>query len=186
MHKKTILIVIIVIIAFVVVFGATIYNQNPEEIELNPDEDKEELVGDEKSSEDEDGEEEIIDEETGENSVNLYFLKMVDGQEVVTPVEKDVTTKSDNSVLAEAILLSLLAGTDEEGFSTAINEKTELLSLNIENGVAIANFSSEIEPGGGSAWVNSIREQITKTLMQFDFINEVDILVEGEEDRLQP
>jgi len=90
------------------------------------------------------------------------------------------------------------------GFSTAIPFPEEVLSypgrgpdwgslvvlrgLTIENGVAIADFSKEINAyGGGSARVLAIREQITQTLKEFPSVKEVVIAVEGEtEGILQP
>ncbi len=66
--------------------------------------------------------------------------------------------------------------------------RVELLDLTIEEGTATANFSPEIQAyGGGSARVQAIREQITRTLTQFETVDEVVIAVEGEiEAVLQP
>lgn len=125
--------------------------------------------------------------ETKENSqmVTLYFQELVDGQETITEEEREISFSNDEGV-EEAALVALLEGPNTEGLTSSINENTELLSLTIEDGVATADFSSEIEPGGGSAWVTAIRDQITETLIQFDSVDEVKILVDGEENRLQP
>jgi spore germination protein GerM len=57
----------------------------------------------------------------------------------------------------------------------------------IEDGVAYADFSSELEVSGGSAMVMMIREQIEKTLLQFETIDSVVISIEGDsEEVLQP
>jgi hypothetical protein len=66
--------------------------------------------------------------------------------------------------------------------------RVRLLDLTIENGVATANFSKEMRAyGGGSARVQSIREQITRTLLQFSTIREVRIAIEGQtQSVLQP
>jgi len=66
--------------------------------------------------------------------------------------------------------------------------RVELLGLTIEDGTATVNFSREIQAyGGGSARVQAIRDQITRTLTQFESIDEVVIAVEGEtESVLQP
>lgn len=136
---------------------------------------------------------EIKEKQVGENenieensqTVTLHFQKLVDGKETIVEEEREVSFDSEGGV-EKAALLALLEGPNKEGLTTSINENTELLSLKIEDGVAKADFSSEIEPGGGSAWVTSIRDQITKTLMQFDSVNKVKILIEGEENRLQP
>jgi len=66
--------------------------------------------------------------------------------------------------------------------------RVNLLGLTIENGTAIVNFSKEMNAyGGGSARVSAIRQQITRTLRQFDTVDEVVISVAGEtEGVLQP
>jgi hypothetical protein len=66
--------------------------------------------------------------------------------------------------------------------------RVELLDLTIENGTATANFSREMQAyGGGSSRVLAIREQITRTLTQFESVGDVIIAVEGEtESALQP
>ncbi|MGM0439358.1 MAG: GerMN domain-containing protein [Patescibacteria group bacterium] len=133
----------------------------------------------------EDGEDE--NEENAETtSVNLFFVEVVDGVENIVPVEREIEETGD---LEEATLEALLEGVNEdeaENFSTSIPEGTELLSFELENGVATVDFSSDLKPGGGSAWITAIQDQITSTLEQFDSVDEVVILVEGEEDALQP
>jgi spore germination protein GerM len=64
----------------------------------------------------------------------------------------------------------------------------KLRSLAIENGVATADFSPELRAyGGGSARVQQIRAQITRTLLQFPTVREVRIAVAGQiEGVLQP
>lgn len=59
--------------------------------------------------------------------------------------------------------------------------RVRLLGLTIENGVATANFSRELRAyGGGSTRVLLIREQITRTLLQFPTVREVVIAIEGQ------
>jgi hypothetical protein len=66
--------------------------------------------------------------------------------------------------------------------------RVKLLGLTIEDGLATVNFSQEMKAyGGGSMRVQTIREQITRTLIQFPSVDEVQIAVEGEtEGVLQP
>jgi hypothetical protein len=103
-----------------------------------------------------------------------------------------------------AALELLLEGPQQPGLSTSIptpqevqsypgrqpdwGNRVRLLDLTIENGVATANFSQEMQAyGGGSARVDMIRQQITQTLRQFPSVQEVRIAVEGEiETALQP
>lgn len=67
-------------------------------------------------------------------------------------------------------------------------DQVRLLGLTIEDGIATANFSKEMQAfGGGSARVMLIRAQITRTLQQFPTVSEAQIAIEGEtEDVLQP
>jgi len=88
-----------------------------------------------------------------------------------------------------AALESLLQGPEEgeEGFFTSIPEDTRLLSLRIEDGIAYADFSGEMNRIGGSCRVTSIRTQIEETLKQFPAVSDVVISVEGNaEEALQP
>jgi hypothetical protein len=66
--------------------------------------------------------------------------------------------------------------------------RVELLDLTIEEGTATVNFSKEMRSyGGGSARVTAIRDQISRTLTQFETVEQVIIAVEGEtEGVLQP
>jgi len=99
--------------------------------------------------------------------------------------------------VGKAALELLLEGPQQAGLSTALPtpeevqtypgrqpdwaDRVRLLGLTIEDGVATANFSQEMQAyGGGSARVAMIREQITRTLTQFPTVDEVRIAVEGE------
>ncbi len=122
-------------------------------------------------------------------SINLYFVEVVDGQEEIVEVEREVPY---TETIGRESIMQLLAGPtaeeEAEGFSTSIPEETELIDLHIEEGVATADFTAELQEGvAGSAWVTTIRGQIEKTLMQFETVDEVVIMVEGEsEEVLQP
>ena len=107
----------------------------------------------------------------------------------VFPVERTIT-KTD--AIGRATLEQLLIGPTEveeiNAYVTSINSGVKINSLNIENGLAKVDFSSEIEQGvGGSCKVSAIRSQITETLKQFPSVREVVISVDGRtEDALQP
>lgn len=142
-----------------------------------------EMIDDEDQDEDEDEDEDDEDLIT----VDLFFVEVVDGMEDLVAVSREVELVNG---VEESTLVALLEGVTQEeeddGYSSSIPEGTELLSFNLEEGVATVDFSSEIDPGGGSAWITSIMDQIERTLTQFDSIEEVIILVEGEEEVLQP
>ncbi len=127
----------------------------------------------------------MIEEEEEEETtrVDVYFVSVEDGQESLVSVEREVST--DN--VERFTLLTLLDGPEmEENYTTAIEGGTTLNSLTVENGVARADFSEELD-ASGSATVTMIRDQIENTLLQFETIEEVVISIEGEtEEILQP
>lgn len=94
--------------------------------------------------------------------------------------------------VGQAALEELLEGPSEiergQGYTTAINAGTRLLSLRIENGIAYADFNDELGKNvAGSCRVNAIRAQITDTLKQFSTVSQVQISINGKtEGILQP
>jgi hypothetical protein len=126
--------------------------------------------------------------------LDLYWLF---GEEVRPHPQRVVATERIGAAALEALLWG--PPRTQMGFATAIPTPREVLaypgreagwgtrvtlrSLNIENGVATADFSRELRAyGGGSARVRAIREQITQTLMQFPSVREVRIAIEGQLD----
>jgi hypothetical protein len=126
--------------------------------------------------------------------VTLYWT---DGEELVAvkrPVPK--TTSVARVALEELLWGPGPRTTGMAGFGTALPTPQEVLSfpgrrpgwgprvtlrkLTIANGVATADFSDELRAyGGGSLRVTLIREQITRTLLEFPTVKEVVIAIEG-------
>jgi spore germination protein GerM len=125
--------------------------------------------------------------------VTVYFLLDEELQAVTRVVPRTVR-------IGTAALEELLWGPpppNAAGFITALplpsdvlaypgqgpdwGPRVRLLELTIEDSVATANFSREFRAyGGGSLRVTLIREQITRTLLEFPTVQEVVIAVEGE------
>ena len=126
--------------------------------------------------------------------VTLYWT---DGEEVIAVKRPVPKTTSVAKVAIEELLwgpgprIRLMAG-----FGTALPMPPEVLSyparradwgervtlrkLTIVNGVATADFSDELRAyGGGSLRATLIREQITRTLLEFPTVKEVVIAIEG-------
>lgn len=83
-----------------------------------------------------------------------------------------------------AALESLFAGPSETeaaaGVFTAVPDGTELLGLDIKDGIATVDLSSEYEQGSGS-WAESLRlAQVVYTLTQFETVERVSFYLEGE------
>lgn len=107
---------------------------------------------------------------------------------VVFPVSRTVPW---TTAPARAALEALLAGPTEtertSGYGTSINPGVTIRSLVVEDGVAAADFSEELERTGGSCLVTAIRAQIERTLLQFPAVRSVRISIAGRtEDILQP
>lgn len=80
------------------------------------------------------------------------------------------------------LLLGGPTGPDQEvGATTAIPEGTELLGVEPEGDVLFVDLSSEFESGGGSLSMQLRVAQVVYTATQFDGIDRVRILIEGEE-----
>ncbi len=129
----------------------------------------------------------VVDEEDME--ISIYLVEVVNGQEEIVEVTRniDYTVETGRSAI-EKLLSGPTTEEEEDGLSTAIPEGTELIDIDIADGVATVNFSEELHQDvAGSAWVTNIRDQIEQTLMQFETVDDVVISINGEtEDILQP
>ncbi len=140
-------------------------------------------------------EKEVVEEEEEEVAEDLeiivYFFRVVDGEEELVKVEREIPFTYEIAIASIGELLKGPSAQEkEEGISTAINEDVELQSrsINLDTNTAFVDFSEELqEDVAGSAQVTMIRDQIEKTLQQFDNIDEAVISIDGEtEDILQP
>lgn len=123
---------------------------------------------------------------------NIYFVP-----EKTTGTDCSVVKASPVSMPSsirpiESTLRALLAVDSSDGpvgLATMIPDRTQLVSLVVNNGTATAVFDAGLErDGGGSCRVLAIRSQIEKTLLQFPSVKKVVISVQGKtpEETLQP
>lgn len=139
-----------------------------------------------------------------DNDPNTQYVKVAFllGEESHLTTVHIIKTKQ----IATAALNELLWGVGPRnfaGFTTSLPTPEEVIAyknpgpnwgprvtlrqVTIVNGVATADFSSEmLAYGGGSARVAAITGQITQTLKQFSTVKEVRILVDGKPNALQP
>jgi len=115
---------------------------------------------------------------------NSDFNTRIAGCDDVFPVYRAVTGSDDVDDTAVLALRELLKGpnrTEEgQGYYTSLNPGVGLRGLEREGVTAYADFSPELEDGvAGSCRTMAIRAQITETLLQFEEIERVVILVEG-------
>ncbi|MFA6048006.1 MAG: GerMN domain-containing protein [Parcubacteria group bacterium] len=120
---------------------------------------------------------------------SLYFDPESQNCEKVYEVERVVPK---TKAVAKAALEELLGGITEEekggGYFTSISLGVKVNSVSVVNGVAKADFSSELGNGvGGSCRTSIIVAQITQTLKQFPTVKNVVISIDGKtEGILQP
>ncbi len=132
--------------------------------------------------------EETSTEEEKTVKANVFFVVVKDNEEKLIAVERLLFTNED---VEKNTLLQLLFGLTEEeknsGYTTAIDSNVEINDFYIREKVAYVDFTETLNVSGGSALVTMIRNQIEKTLLQFDTIESVEISIEGEtENILQP
>jgi hypothetical protein len=84
--------------------------------------------------------------------------------------------------VARAAVEGLIRGPQTQGLAASIPEGTILHDISISNGICTVDFSKEFVENhpGGSAGETMTLNSIVKTLTQFDTIDQVQILVEGE------
>lgn len=93
---------------------------------------------------------------------------------------------SKTQSVAKETLLELIAGTtledEDDGFFSEISKEAKINKINIKNEIAEADFSQELLDGiEGSCEKETIKAQISETLMQFPAVKDVKITVNGEE-----
>jgi spore germination protein GerM len=122
--------------------------------------------------------------------VKIYYQKDAgDNCESVVGLEKQIDTRYNTDEVNSLVTLTLGLDTSEsaQGYSTSIPYGTRLRSLEIQSGIATADFNAALNEGGGSCDMTARRAQITETLIQFPDIEQVIITVDGSADTaLQP
>lgn len=113
-----------------------------------------------------------------ESAVSVYFLQ---GEQLMVGEARAPQAEGE---LAEALRALLEGPTDfeeEVGLTTAIPEGTELLGVEVVDGIARVDLSGEFESGGGSLSMQARIAQVVFTATQFDQVSGVEILIDGEE-----
>ena len=126
-----------------------------------------------------------------DKEISVYFLNIESQEEELVEVKRTIPYEPGISIHFAAINQLLNGPTEDEserGIFSMINPGTVVYDLTIEDGVAIVDFNEKLQEGvAGSASVMAIRNQIERTLLQFDDINEVVISINGESELiLQP
>jgi len=119
--------------------------------------------------------------------VTVYFLRVTQSGSTLVPVTRVVSGRGPTSTrgLVAAALEALIAGpVDAErarGLTSEIPSGTRLRGVETRDGVVRADFSREVEAGGGSTSMLGRFWQIVYTATQFPDAPRVRILLEGQE-----
>ena len=107
------------------------------------------------------------------------LVYLLDG-ETLAVVRRHV---DDTVAVASAAMGQLLAGPEgretELDFGTEIPDGTALLGLDVDDGVATVDLSSEFESGGGSLSMRMRVAQVVYTLTQFETVDRVAFMIDG-------
>jgi hypothetical protein len=102
------------------------------------------------------------------------------GGELSLDVAADDPIAQKASFWLQILLEGPSAADEEVGAATAIPEGTELLGVSREDSVLMVDLSSDFESGGGSLSMQLRVGQVVYTGTQFEGIDAVRILIEGE------
>lgn len=119
---------------------------------------------------------------TVSHDFTLYFS---DNQAMYLIAEKravEVPKNADQIFLLETAVKQLIAGPKSQDLSATFPPETRLLSVKVENGTAIVDFSQELQTKhwGGSTGEMMTLGSLTNTLTEFQGIQSVQILLEGQ------
>lgn len=128
-------------------------------------------------------EEEVTEEEEPpvSQTVQLYFAN-VDADRLIQE-DRELEVDGDEEKLGFAMLEELIKGPQDPELVRTIPEEVQVLEVNIENGVAYADFSEEIitRHWGGSTGELLTVYSIVNTLAELSRVDMVKFLVGGEE-----
>lgn len=113
--------------------------------------------------------------------VVLYFSD--DQAMYLVPEKRNITIEEEanDEVLATSIVKELIAGPRNKELNATIPAEATILSVKINEGVASADFSKELQSKhwGGSTGEGMTLNSIANTLTELDSIDKVQLLIEG-------
>ena len=119
---------------------------------------------------------------SGKTIVRAYFVLGGERRsEGLVPVLREVP---ETAGVARAAINALLAGptpseSGDGAVSSAIPDGSRLLGIDIKNGIATVDLSTEFDSGGGSASMQYRLAQVVYTLTQFSTVKSVVFQIEG-------
>lgn len=117
---------------------------------------------------------------TNQEHVVIFLIKSTPTNFYLVPVNRLIGGPVNPMVALQTLLNGPLA---HEDLHESVPHTTKLLGLSVHQGLAVANFSSELvnDFNGGSLIESYLVQAIVSTLTEFPHITQVQILVEGEQ-----
>lgn len=112
-----------------------------------------------------------------EVSFNVYLVR---GEALGVGLRTSPGTVAVATEAIEALLEGATSEEAEAGLATEIPDGTQLLSVDIDDGVATVDMTGEFESGGGSLSMQLRVAQVVFTLTQFDTVERVAFMLDGE------
>jgi len=120
-----------------------------------------------------------IGNQTKKESVKLYYaLKGNTGLDIEN---RDIEYKGNESKYVKTLEELLKGPADSARFETSIDKAAKVLAAEEENGSLTVNFSKEFNVFSGSMHEGAVVASVVDTMLQFDELKKVRILVEGQE-----
>ena len=136
---------------------------------------------DDETSEDEALETITINSDTTTRSITAYYK---DENGLIVPVVTNIPWEEG---IAKATIRKMVVGSDKEkelaqsGLHGVIPEGTEILGMSIKDGLCVVDFSKNILNNVSYEDEKNMMTAIAYTLTEFDTINKVEIMVEGQQ-----
>lgn len=122
---------------------------------------------------------------TDQGRIYLVRLDPSSGQEVLVPVRRALPATSDRTVYLSRLVRELLKGpTAEEqgrGLYSPVPPGARLRGAEVRGEVAYLDFNPQIQPAGGSAWVEVLLDALTYTATEVPGVRRVVLQVDGEQ-----
>ena len=114
------------------------------------------------------------------SEINLYFTR---GEAVVPLVRTVPRIGSVDEKVRNAVTLLLQGPTEAEaaaGYDSALPQEAQLLNVFREGDTVFLDFSKQIDEGGGTETMVERLRQIVYTATQFQSVNKVRFLIDGQ------
>ncbi len=125
------------------------------------------------------------EKEVGTIAAKIYFLYYNEKADKIElrPVVRDVNAKFPVKAALEELIKGPTKVEDKKGYVTAIPPTLKVIDVSIINNIAFINFNGVLEEGAaGNIMLNRL-DQIIYTATQFDTVEGIHILVNGQRKR---